>query len=161
MSDCVIAIDPGACAAGVAVYRSSTLKHVAVVQGRCWHHTACQVVQWCHQDASAIPSVVVVERPQVYVQRHLKGDPNDLITVALMAGATVMGLRTSATEIIEYLPRTWKGQVPKDIMQRRIKTRMFPSELAIVPDIGRGITHNLYDAVGIGMYYLGRLQKDI
>jgi len=51
-----------------------------------------------------------------------------------------------------YLPREWKGQVPKLIHHNRLQRHLTPIELATWSNAD----HNARDAVGIGLFDLGR-----
>lgn len=65
---------------------------------------------------------VVVEIPQIYTHRGSKGDPNDLIPLALAAGEVLGFFRRFLPTVrtATVLPAQWKGQVPKEVMQRRL-----------------------------------------
>jgi hypothetical protein len=55
-------------------------------------------------------------------------------------------------------PGTWKGRLPKEIHQPRILATLTPEELALVMAVKPpSLRHNTIDAVGIGLYHLGRL----
>jgi hypothetical protein len=150
----IVTLDPGAHEAGVAVWhRDGILADAYLVRAARrdpWLHLAMLVkdelrdvdVEW-----------VVIERPQVYVASRSKGDPNDLITLALMAGA-VAGL-LEAPFLTEYKPAQWKGQAPKDVMIERIIRALTVDEHTRVrlPD-AKSLAHNVWDAIGIGLYHL-------
>ena len=70
------------------------------------------------------PDLVVVEVPQIYVRRKSKGDPNDLVRITA-AGGELAG-RTAALSgsncPVEFvLPRTWKGQLSKELSHSRMR----------------------------------------
>jgi hypothetical protein len=104
----------------------------------------------------------VIELPQVYQQRKWKGDPNDLIQVALTVGALGAWIQMhSPAEVKLVRPHTWKGSVPKDIMGNRILSKLETREEKIVKLAGAGLgnkKHDVVDAVGIGLWSLGRLE---
>lgn len=154
----LVSLDPGAKLAGVACWTSSgVLASAFLVRGRDWFDTATKVGEQVYlRFASDGPVDVVVERPQVYVQSKQKGDPNDLITVALMAGAAASNIAQG--RVTACLPREWKGSVPKDAMVERIRRRLTPEEYARVDLPARSLRHNVFDAVGIGLHQLGRLR---
>jgi hypothetical protein len=54
------------------------------------------------------------------------------------------------------LPNKWKGNLPKKICKDRCKAVLTPEELARV----KTEDHNVWDAIGIGLWYLGRLKKN-
>lgn len=102
---------------------------------------------------------LVVEVPQVYSQRHWKGDPNDLVDVALAAGI-VIG-RTHAGAVLTTRPHEWKGNVPKAVHQLRVLALLDTSERDILDGCGvvRSKLHNVVDAVGLGLWALGRTAR--
>jgi hypothetical protein len=119
------------------------------------HHVAQQV-------KGIALDTVVIERPQVYVHSRAKGDPNDLITLALVAGAIAGGMRTSRTKllVVEYRPAEWKGQVPKHVMEKRVKRSLAEHEHERVqlPSAG-ALAHNVWDAIGIGLHHLRGIRR--
>lgn len=103
--------------------------------------------------------VLVIEKPQVYQGRKSKGDPNDLIDLAVQAGFVVGRLRPSKT--VWPKPATWKGQVPKEVVERRVLAILTEQEKELVghADVRRSVRHNMYDAIGIGLWHLGRYRR--
>lgn len=95
------------------------------------------------------PDVLVIERPQVYDARHSKGDPNDLITLAITVGRLIE--RMDATTVLTPLPREWKKQLPKDICHKRALAVLSPDERRLLVS-----DHNALDAVALGLWYLKR-----
>lgn len=97
---------------------------------------------------------VVIECPQVYSARHSKGDPNDLITLAVQVGRYVERYRSKGYDVRLTRPHDWKGNVPKDVQHRRMMKTLTPSETfcleAAENFVAKGKRHNMYDAVGIG-----------
>lgn len=102
---------------------------------------------------------VIVECPQAYSQRERqKGPQQDLIDIAIMGGL-VAGFAVSNMPVITFVhPHAWKGSVEKDAMSRRILKRLDPDEVTIVDRLRpASLVHNAVDAVGIGLWKLGRL----
>ena len=64
--------------------------------------------------------LVVIEKPQVYPSRFSKGNPNDLITLAIQVGRYVERFEAQGAKVSLTLPHEWKGTIPKDIHHRRI-----------------------------------------
>lgn len=118
---------------------------------------------------------IVFERPQWYSKAKSKGDPNQLAGVAGVA-ACVVGVLSCSRDRLEVsspTPAEWIGQLAKTCAYcnankkkcpwclgsawntprgRRIRSRLSPAELALVPDQNDAI-----DAVGLGLWHLGRL----
>jgi hypothetical protein len=100
--------------------------------------------------------IIVVEVPQVYTGQQNKGDANDLIDLAGVDGA-IAAMAYSGTEIIWYLPRSWKGTVPKPIHNKRVMDKLALTEKVVV---GHWSTnHNVIDAIGIGKFHLNQKRK--
>lgn len=97
---------------------------------------------------------LVIEVPQIYARSKSKGDPNDLIDLAVMVGRIISICDISYTL---YRPREWKGQVPKDVMVSRIKGKLSKKELERITLPAKTLQHNVFDAIGIGLKYLNRL----
>jgi hypothetical protein len=185
----LLAIDPGMNSPGVALFVPNTpgqmLRHAARVaipahyadlsDGARWLHVALTIAAWA-RDRGVIHTVVF-ERPQWYARGKSKGDPNQLAGVAGVA-ANVTGILAThgMTSVLSPTPAEWIGQVPKVCpvckgkakkkckechgsawetpRGRRIRSRLTSAELALVPDQNDAI-----DAVGLGLFALGRLEK--
>jgi len=153
----IITIDPGVHEAGVAIWRPEGVLFeaylVRVRKDQSWLWMVCRIREELHGIAI---TEIVIERPQIYVHSRSKGDPNDLITLALMAGATVGALtRDLSVTVTEYLPAQWKGQVPKQVMTKRIKRALTDEEhTRVTLPKARGLAHNVWDAIGIGLHHL-------
>lgn len=101
-------------------------------------------------------SRLVIEVMQVYDAAQQKGDQNDLIGVALVCGACAGGI--SAEDVVTYKPRDWKGTADPDRLIERIKGQIDPTESKTVTlPSAKGLGHNVWDSIGIGLHYYGRL----
>lgn len=100
--------------------------------------------------------VLAAEWPQIYQrgQGRTKGNPNDLVPLAGVIGAVAADVSPKQTRI--FLPSEWKGQVPKDTMKSRIVGALTDAELSRVP---KRLAHDGYDAIGVGLFALGRLAR--
>lgn len=154
----LIAIDPGVRATGIAVYDSCRELAAAWLScGDSWTETAIAArneLVTCYAPQLLAKAEIAIEVPQIYVQAKLKGDPNDLVDLALMAGCLVGLLAAPGTRVTNYRPRQWKGQVPKDVMVERIKAKLSPDERARIALPSKGLEHNVYDAIGIGQHHI-------
>lgn len=101
---------------------------------------------------------IAIESQQIYARDGLK-KAGSLIKLAQYAGAAVGALFCEGCEVTYYLPRVWKGQVPKDVMLPRIQEKLTALELTKVVDLSKTYEHDIWDAVGIGLYHLGRMKK--
>ncbi len=106
-------------------------------------------------------SRVLIERPAIYPGGRQKARPADVIKLAVRAGEA--GGQYARTRLIEpeYIePHAWKGSVNKEIHHARIWAKLTPAEQAVVSQAARGVApskrHNILDAVGIGLFGIGR-----
>lgn len=104
---------------------------------------------------------IVIEKPEVYQQRFWKGDPRDLIDLAVVAGALIPW--TSNARMV--FPKEWKGQVPREIEAKRtiaklnadeIRVHQTPTGLGTPETVPPSLVHNVTSAIGIGLWALGR-----
>ena len=102
---------------------------------------------------------VVGERQVVYPgAKGLKTNPNDLLDLAMCAGAFFSAICVDMqAQLTVVEPAEWKAQVPKDITKRRILELLSHSEPLSIKKGGE--MHNVYDAIGIGLFALGRAKK--
>jgi hypothetical protein len=135
-----VAIDPGKHQCGVAKFIDGTLAVAYLIKPN-------ELSLW-----ESKYTRLVVEIPRIYPIARQKGDQNDLIEVAFAAGKCSAFFQ----EVKKLYPRDWKGTMPKEKMTARIESRLSPTELAQVLTKG-ALRHNALDAVGIGLFELGRL----
>jgi hypothetical protein len=96
----------------------------------------------------AYPGLVICECMRVRGGRGL-GNPQILVELNGIAGH----VGNAWTE-----PGTWKGRLSKELHQPRILATLAPAELALVMAVKPpSLRHNTIDAVGIGLWHLGRL----
>lgn len=105
------------------------------------------------------PSVMVIECPRVYNAAHQKGDQNkSIIPLTLVVGA-LAGYSPLTTLLVQYFPRDWKGTVdPDEVMIPRIQARLTPEERVCLEPCAESLMHNVWDGIGVGLKYLGRLE---
>ncbi len=104
-----------------------------------------------------MPDKLVIEWPQVYTRAKSKGDPNDMLPVAAVAGIVIASL--SADVVLTPRPAEWKGQVPKDVHNARVMRRLTPEERNRVDaaQLPKSLANNAIDAIGLGLWALGRM----
>lgn len=98
----------------------------------------------------------VGEWPQIYRVGMGKGDPNDLPPLAGVVSAVAALLPDAVSLAVS--PRQWKGTIDGDAMTRRILGLLTPEEVARAQPCAASLAHNMWDAVGIGLWAVGRLQ---
>ena len=142
----LIAIDPGNTTGWATFSPVTGLLHYA---------GTTSVEAWLAEDDRPY-STLIIEIPQVYRAGQSVGDPNDLIKVAVNAGQWIERFSRRGATVRKVLPKDWKGQVSKEIHNRRVlalltadeKTRILPSH-----------DHNMVDAIGLGLFHLKRLRR--
>lgn len=106
---------------------------------------------WWHVDE------LVVEWPRTY--RRMKGDPADLfplagVGMALAGMFNVATFAPTAPEWIGNIPKTTSGDPLQSMRAQRIWSRLSDAENACVV-----LSHDAIDAVGLGLWRLGRLER--
>lgn len=165
----LLAVDPSVRSPGVALFEGGalvaaarlTVKHGDVCDGRRWYEAASAIRSWADERRSFGGLDIVFERPQIYRAAKSKGDPNDLIGLAGVAMAVVGLYGSILASVSSPTPAEWIGQLPKATKgsakesprAKRILSRLSPEELKLVPD-----QHDAIDAVGLGLWRLGRLE---
>jgi hypothetical protein len=155
----LIAIDPGLQCTGIAVFDAGVLK---AVHGVCTSAsddlvTRVLAVVAVVRGAGEGASQCVIEMPLLYPNGKIKGSGNDIVKLATLAGASMAALPHCRVQAVP--PAGWKGQVPKKIHQPRILAKLSAAERALVDKAERRYgakTHNIIDAIGIGLYALRR-----
>lgn len=169
----LLAVDPGIRGCGVALFDEDRLllTNAAYVENTCkagnraneCADMAAHVISWGKSVRTGFPvdyiNTIVLEWPRVYATRirmgETKADPNDLLALAGVDAAIAAHMHLGA---ISYAPSEWKGQVPKDVMGKRILARLTDEERALVMAVKPASKrHNTIDAVGLGLHHLGRL----
>lgn len=82
---------------------------------------------------------------------------NDLLSVNIHAGQWIRSV--SAAHTRRLFPHQWKGGLSKERHQPRILEALTPAELARLPALPASKFHNVVDAIGIGLFDLGRMGR--
>ncbi len=150
----VIAIDPGE-RTGWALFDNGTL-----VEAGTMSKAEILLNPPCPSGRKNYLDVAVIELPVIYPLGLGKGDPNQLIDLAVFVG-DLRGfyVRRLSLDVVLVRPRTWKGTVPKRIHNARVLEALTPDERALLPrrPRARDYDHNMLDAVGLGLW---QLRKD-
>ena len=115
-----------------------------------------------HFQSKGIVDEMVLEIMQVYRAGKSKADPKDLIHLSLLGGCL---LTLSKAPAVLCQPAEWNGGADKKVTEFRV-LRAFkesPTENAVLyaclKQFPKGIHHNIYDGVGIGLNHFGRYKK--
>jgi hypothetical protein len=162
----VLAVDPSLRSTGVALFHDGKLVAAARLGGfdtgglgkRCYR-VAHSIRLWWHEHQPPVPCVptLVFEWPQIYRASKSKGDPNDLVPLAGI-GMALAGMLD--VDPVTPTPAEWAGQLKKftngDVGRSpraiRISSRLTQNELCHWQN-----QHDVIDAIGLGLWYLGRL----
>ena len=140
----LVSIDPGKHKSGFAIFENDELVACGLVKTQ----SNDLRKEWAGK-AWAWPELGVVEAPRVYDRRRWKGDPNDLIDIAIAGGFVLGGVHPKQLKVIRS--EDWKGRTPKKIQAKRTLAKLSLQERKLVPP-----DHNVVDAVGIGLWELRR-----
>lgn len=110
------------------------------------HTRESMIARWAWPE----PLHGVIEEPQAYVGRRSKGRMQDIVELARYVGQIQTKFKT--TTLVK--PAQWKGNLPKAICKARCKAALTRDELACVDTED----HNVWDAIGLGLFYLGRFR---
>ncbi len=144
----LLAIDPGKEHFGYSVFRQGVL-----IQCGTQHHTDSfglyECIQSIYNDAPVNKCLeVVMEKPENYIGNNKKKSLQGLFDLCSMVDQYI-GVHKF------YHPKAWKGQVPKPAHHRRLQRVLSESELLLWSTAD----HNAKDAIGIGLYHLGRTKR--
>ena len=109
------------------------------------------------------PTAVVIETPQQYPGSS-PAPRSQVQALEGVAGAIAAVFAPRGAAIVQYLPKQWKGQLPKEVAFRRILSRLSASEVVVEPNLFDVLAHpaskwgHVVDAVGIGLHHLGRFK---
>lgn len=172
-----LAVDPGVRHTAFALYSGCRLIRAALVYG---HPTATGPTAWATMACAFAEALrgarfdrAVIERPEQYeTSTARRSDVSDL---SATTGALSVPLHIHCGDVIAVLPKQWKGNVPKDAHHLRIvgsegitrltgkvqsvtvRGRLTDAELdSIEIPKRRSHAHNVFDAIGIGLWYLNR-----
>lgn len=170
-----IGIDPGLDECGVAEFQDGVLGDAWLARSECprGEDVLVRAGTMAEKVASNVFAIcgnarVVIEWPRVYLPGKSRGDNNDLLVVTAVAGA----LSALAAHVIPHcsvesvLPDEWRyGQAKKNVMRGRIVERLDEDERRILGEVLQKIPpsmqNHVEDAVGIGLYALGRLKPRV
>jgi hypothetical protein len=82
---------------------------------------------------------------------------NDLFSVNISAGQWIRSVSAPHTRRLK--PHEWKGGLSKERHHPRILEALAPHELALIPKLAEYKLHNVIDAIGIGLFDLGRMSR--
>lgn len=166
----ILSLDPGINGCGVALFHHQNV-HRAFYAKPSWAGRTVQdrVVSMSmgvmrglrleeHAAIGRADSTIVVEWMQAYDRGGKRVDPNVSLFPLIAVAAAVCTLFPFAQHT-GYKPHDWKGSLDGDAMVGRIKEQLSQEELNRLELPAPSLTHNVFDAVGIGLKFVGRLER--
>lgn len=149
----ILAIDPGK-VTGYCLSDNGRITQAGCLSER-------DMLYWIQSQAQFGPSdACVIEVPQIYTGERQKGDPNDLIDLAVMVGGYRATAERAGFAVTLVRPRAWKGQLPKDVCWTRVRETLTAEEDERIAYFSRsiapGLRHNMHDAIGLATWFQGR-----
>lgn len=110
-----------------------------------------------HEELSSLLGIcrrVAIEEPRVYPdQRSWKGDPDDIIQLALTIGCLINDCERRGAKVKTWKPADWKGQISKEITEQRVIKKLTEEEADRVElPTARKEQFDVIDSVGIGLW---------
>lgn len=143
-----MAIDPGVKRSGFAFFVDGELKGAGHVE---------------NESLMAILAgdSLLLEMPRVYGGRSARGDTNDLLDLSLMVGRFYQEGLNMRMAVRLVTPAQWKGQTPKEVMQRRTEKQLTHSELSLIAGckLPKSRAHNMWDAIAMGLFVLTKQER--
>lgn len=162
----LLAVDPSLRCTGWAFFWDERLKACGYIESPS-HVSRIEAVRYVFNtfdtfDYFDFVDETVLEFPRIYPKgaqerRTDHVDPNDLLWVAAVAGA----FAAQANTVKSYYPSDWKGQSKKEKTLRLVLQACTPAERAVIERVTGHKRHNAVDAVGIGMYHLKRIGRNV
>ena len=170
----LLAVDPSIKSSGVALFVGGVLIAASVRKlpdsMRVDTLTDCRemarrIFEWSNGRSVNIPRAneIACEWPQIYRETKSKGSPNNLLGLSAICCGVAM-LLPARSKVAGYLPREWSGGIPKATKgdaKKSPRAYRIGSRLTLPGEVGiwdRTKGHDAIDAIGIGLYHLGRLK---
>ncbi len=140
----LVAIDPGKKNLGVAVFREAVLTRAYLVPTK----DIFMALPQCDE--------VVIEKMQVYPGKSVADKLIELSIISgEIAGAMFNAYGTKATY---YLPREWKGQLPKGVSHDRLRNQLTEDEFSRIQlPRAKKTQLDVLDAVALGLSHLRKI----
>lgn len=153
-----IAIDPGVRTAGYAVFSDGHVVRAGYIIAKDRRELGYMLLSEAFLEHGRAKRAII-ERPTIYDSRHQKGDQKDIADLLLTVGYLAATLEASdcdlTVEMVE--PRSWKGQIPKEVSQLRVDRILTEEErLAIRWPTAKSLRHNCWDALHLGVWAFAR-----
>jgi hypothetical protein len=151
----VIAIDPGVNFSGWSVFIEEEgdtwrLEEAGFMPSDHWPESAKNM--WPYAQVT-----LVIEQPEKYPTKTLYH--SDLANLDAVVHLMAEYASDMSWETKKVKPATWKAQVPKKVHHHRISSELSQVELDSVFWPPASACHNVFDAIGLGLYQVKRLGR--
>ena len=151
-----LVVDPGLRCCGVSIWDGGVLKLACLVSNPLDKERGPKA--WIEM-ARAVQAIYPLGLDSLVVEQQQKDHraffADDMFEIAGVAGALVGVYDGAAKKFFGYKPRTW-SRVPAEIRYARLHAPNVLSieEWARVEACPKGLEHNVYDAIALGLYHL-------
>lgn len=153
-----LAVDPGIRGCGYAYFEGARLYSAGYIPNTIRTGDGMIAIVEMARSIHAVfggVDALAVEWQQIYRGKSVGADLLPLSGIVSALAALCCQVRP--IPIARYLPHEWKGNITPEAMILRIKSRVSQDGAKLYPP-RESLAHNMWDAVGIGLHHLGRLQ---
>ena len=151
----VVAVDPGVHNSGWSSFveeddGSWRLVEAGFIPSDLWISQPLKV--WPYENLT-----LIIEKPEKYPTKNIYHD--DLANLSAVVDMLEEYAREHSWQIEKVKPAAWKGQVPKKVHHLRITNELSQLELDSIWWPTASLSHNVLDAIGLGLYQVKRLGR--
>ncbi len=153
----ILSIDPGTIGLGWAVFTNDGVLHMSgaieIAQSIHWQERCRLMADRFDSQLYSFTAIerAVIEKPFIALEGKClqAAKKQDVIKLTLVTGRIWQAIHSHFGNVAEFVDvMTWKGQMSKALTERRVKKRL--------PGLPEGISDHQVDAVGIGLWALGK-----
>ena len=149
----ILSVDPGLRACGLALWSGRTLTYAWLARSSA--DTQVNLADRWRAMVRAVGAgrleLLVMEMPRVY--RASPGNPSDLLNLTAVLGGLTQTFDCSS---VLYLPQRWTRGRNKEERRPVIDKELSDTERSRIEACPKSLLHNVYDAIGIGLFHFGR-----
>lgn len=160
--DSVLAFDPGVQNVAMCLLKAGKVARLELIEASEGQQRMFAMVDAVRRALpNQRPGKVVIEWPEIYTSTSAwKGNPNNIRDLAAVAFGVACEVEYKYDLYsVLALPRTWKGNLPKEVHHARILTGLSPAQRKAVnvalTKVAPSLRHNLWDALGLALWGLG------
>jgi RNase H-fold protein (predicted Holliday junction resolvase) len=155
----ILAVDPSSLSAGLAVFTEvrGLLSYAQVVAPKPGGpQNVAKAIEEIARNYD-ITELAIEEPMEFRSKKGRKVKVDNLLLLARAVGATVARINVRTCY---YRPTEWKGQLPKRVTEKRIRAILSDNEMSkIKMPRGQKKRGDVFDAIGIGLFHIGRARK--